>query len=332
MLDFKLSLDTTHPKDVNIIVLIAVLLFAVGVVLIIKGGDVFVDAATWTSDVTGISKVVIGATVVSLATTSPEYFVSLLATLKGANDLSIGNAVGSLICNIGLAFALLALFTAGRVHDKLFGAKGFIMLISTIVLWLFCLNGLLSMLEGIVLMLLFCSFVFVNIRFSKTEEKSNRKKTNKKEIVLNVIKFVAGAFAIVYGSNLIVDNGRRIAEFIGVSDAVIGLTVVAIGTSLPEITTSIAAIVKKESALSIGNILGANALDATLILATGSFVSGGKLTVSQNTVWMELPLAILLMLMAVLPTAIGKKLYRWQGAMILILFALFLTYIALFRV
>lgn len=312
-------------------VFLAAVLFFVGTVLIIKGGDIFVDAASWTSDVTGISKVVIGATIVSLATTSPEYFVSLIATMKGHNDLSIGNAVGSLIANLGIAFALLAFFTPGKVSDRLFGVKGLIMIVATAVLWLFCLNGTVSIVEGIILLLLFAFSTFVNIRYSKDgEEERDRKQTNSRDIAIHVTKFIGGAASIVFGSNLIVDNGQIIASYLGVSEAIIGLTIVAIGTSLPEIVTSVAAIIKKQNALSLGNIIGANILDATLILSTGAFVSGGKLAVSQSTVKTDLPVALFLMLLAVLPTAISKKVYRWQGALIAGIYVLYLLFIILF--
>ena len=312
-------------------IFLAVVLFFVGAILIIKGGDIFIDAAGWVSDVTGISRAVIGATIVSLATTSPEYFVSLIATIKGYNDLSIGNAVGSLIANLGIAFALLAIFTPGKIKDRLFGVKGIIMIVSMIMLLFFCLNGTVSVIEGIVLLLLFAVSTFVNIRYSKDgEEDRERKQTNPRDIVINVTKFIGGAAAIVFGSNLIVDNAQVIASAMGVSEAVIGLTIVAIGTSLPEIVTSVAAIIKKQNALSIGNIIGANILDATLILSTGAFISGGNLIVSQSTVRIDLPVALLFMAMAVLPTAIGKKIYRWQGILMAGVYAAYLIYITLF--
>lgn len=311
-------------------IVLAFVLFLVGTILIIKGGDYFVDAAGWMSDVTGISKVVIGATVVSLATTSPEYFVSLIATLKGYHDLSIGNAVGSLIANLGIAFSLLALFTPGKVNDRLFGAKGIIMIAATLALWVFCFSGTVSVVEGIILLLIFAASTFINIRYSRDgEERRGRRQTNKKEIAVNVTKFIVGAVAIVFGSDLIVDNAQFIATSFGVSEAIIGLTVVAIGTSLPEIVTSVAAIVKKQNGLSIGNIIGANILDATLILATGSFISGGRLGVSLSTVHIDLPMALILMVAAVLPTAISKRIYRWQGVLIAGLYICYLIYITL---
>lgn len=132
------------------------------------------------------------------------------------------------------------------------------------------------------------------------------------------------------GSNLIVDNAQIIASRLGVSETVIGLTVVAIGTSLPEIVTSVAAIIKKQNAISLGNIIGANILDATLILATGSFISGGALTVSPSTVRVDLPAALVILLIAVLPTAIGKRIYRWQGVLMAGVYVAYLVFITMF--
>lgn len=305
-----------------------VVFFFLGTVLIIKGGSIFIDAACWTSEVTGISKAVIGATIVSLATTSPEYFVSLIATLKGYNDLSIGNAVGSLSANLGIAFGLLAIFAPGATTDRLFGVKGVIMIVSTVTLLLFCSDATVTVVEGIILLLLFVLSTFVNIRYSKdAAEYIEYKQTNSRDTAVNVAKFICGAGAIILGSNLIVDNGQIIATRLGVSEAVIGLTFVAIGTSLPEIVTSIAAIVKKQNALSIGNIIGANILDSTLILSTGAFISGGNLKVSLSTIKVDLPMALLLMIIAVLPTAIGRRIYRWQGGLMFGVYALYLLYI-----
>lgn len=308
-------------------ILTAVVLFVIGLVLIIKGADVFIDAASWMADVTGISGAVIGATIVSFATTSPEYFVSTIAVLKGFNDLSIGNAVGSVICNIGIAFAALAIFTPGKIHDRLFGAKGLIMFVSTATLLLFCLNGIVSSIEGIILLFIFVFFTLFNIRFSKEDVKKTHEQTNSREIAINIAKFVGGASAVVFGANIIVDNGKIIATLLGVPEAIIGLTIVAIGTSLPEIVTSITAIIKNQNAISIGNIIGANILDATLILATGAFVSSGGLAVSQPTIRVDLPFALAIMVMTVLPTAIGKKIYRWQGIMIFATYVGYLLYI-----
>jgi len=308
-------------------IVIAVALFVVGTAFVIKGGDVFVDAAGWISEATGISGVVIGATLVSFATTAPEYFVSLIAAIKGHADLSVGNAVGSLSANLGIAFALLAVFTPGTVKDRLFGAKGLIMIVSTALLLLFCLSGAISVIEGAALLLMFAIATFVNIRYAKDDEKTGeRKRVAPREALIPAAKFIGGAAAIIFGSNLIVDNAQVIASALGMSEAVIGLTIVAVGTSLPEIVTSVAAIIKKQNAISIGNIIGANIMDATLILATGSFITGGKMMVLRSAYVMDIPLALVLMIAAVLPSAVGKKIYRWQGALMAGIYIAYIVY------
>jgi cation:H+ antiporter len=311
-------------------ILLETALFAVGLLLVIKGGDIFVDASVWVSDVSGISRAVIGATLVSFATTAPEFFTSLIATFKGYNEIAVGNAVGSPIANLGLGFALLALFTPGKIADRGFTLKGVIMTLSAALLLAFSLNGFLTPSEGAVLMVIFAISMVINIKSSRGDDlNARRKPTNRKDIAVNIGKFVVGAGALVLGSNLLVDNGQRLALALGIPPSVVGLTFVAIGTSLPEIVTSITAIIKRQNALSIGNIIGANILDTTLILASCSFVSRGGLTVPRGTVTADLPLTLAIMLLAVLPVALGKRIYRLQGAAMLTLYAGYLVFIVI---
>ena len=129
-----------------------------------------------------------------------------------------------------------------------------------------------------------------------------------------------GAAGIVIGSELLVDNGSKIAASFGVSEAVIGVTIVAIGTSLPELVTAITAVVKKQTSMSVGNVIGANVIDTTLILAVCSFIYGGKLPVSAQNIYLDFPVAILVSLIAAVPTVIAKKFSRWQGVLMLVIY------------
>ncbi|MDR3311431.1 MAG: calcium/sodium antiporter [Oscillospiraceae bacterium] len=313
--------------------IIAVGLFITGLFLVIKGGDFFVDAAAWVSDATGISKVVIGATLVSFATTAPELFTSLIATLSHSNDIAVGNAVGSPSANMGLGFAMLALFTPSAVRDKLFALKTLIMVTAAALLLAFCLNGNLTWVEGGVLLVVFLISMYINIHYAKDADAPRRVPQTRRSIVSNVAKFIVGISAIILGAKLLVDNGQRLAIGLGIPESVVGLTFVAIGTSLPEIVTAITAIVKKQNSLSIGNIIGANILDTTLILTLCSFVSGGKtggLSVSPNTVRYDVPVLLAMGLIILIPTAIGKKIYRLQGAALLALYAAYIVYISFF--
>ena len=148
----------------------------------------------------------------------------------------------------------------------------------------------------------------------------------KKDVALNIVKFLLGIAGIVIGSQLLVDKGSAIALSLGISEKIIALTAIAIGTSLPELVTTITAIVKKESALSFGNIVGANIIDTILILPLSSFVSGGALPVDVNTLKLDLPIAFVLALITLIPTIINKKASRWQGIVAIGVYLAYLVY------
>ncbi len=144
--------------------------------------------------------------------------------------------------------------------------------------------------------------------------------TDRSTVITNILKVLIGAAGIVIGSELLVDNGSKIAASFGVSEAVIGVTIVAIGTSLPELVTAITAVVKKQTSMSVGNVIGANVIDTTLILAVCSFIYGGKLPVSAQNIYLDFPVAILVSLIAAVPTVIAKKFSRWQGVLMLVIY------------
>ncbi len=294
-----------------------IILFIVGLLFIIKGGDWFVDAAGYIAEATGIPKFIIGATIVSLATTLPEQLVSVLAVLGGSNDLGIGNAVGSVSCNIGIALAISVLILPSAINRKDFVPKGILMLLSAILLWIFCYDRVLMPREGILLFLCLLIFIALNIKGVKDSQSEDfdkqKRPINVKLTTINIFKFVIGALGIVMGARLLVDNGTLLARNLGVSEAVIGLTLIAIGTSLPEIVTTITSVVKKESGMSVGNIVGANIINITLILSVCSFLSRKGLSVGTNTVTRDIPVAILLIILAVVPTAIKGRFMCWQG-------------------
>lgn len=305
---------------------LAILLFAVGLVLIIKGGDFFVDAASWMAEISGIPQFIIGATIVSIATTLPELLVSVIATAGGQADMAIGNAVGSVTANTALILALSLVFAPSIVSRKQFGVKGFIMLLASVLLFVLCLSGTLKLLPSLLLFIVLGVFVYENIISAKKEGgKSERRHVeSKKEVFVNIIKFVFGAAGIVIGANLLVDNGSVIAEKLGVPESIIGVTIIAIGTSLPELTTAIIALVKKKGSLSLGNIFGANIIDMTLILPVCSAVSGGTLAVSEQALKLDFPICILASLVAVVPTVIFGKTKRYQGIVLFLIYAVYL--------
>lgn len=306
---------------------LAVLLFVIGLVLIIKGGDFFVDAASWIAEVSGIPNFIIGATIVSIATTLPELLVSIMATAGGQTGIAVGNAVGSVTANTSLILAISLVFAPCVVSRKQFGLKGFLMILSSVLLFVLSLSGHLKLLPSLLLFIVLGVFVYENIVSAKKEgEKVERRRIeNKKEIVVNILKFIFGAAGIVVGARLLVDNGTVIAEKLGVPDSIIGVTMIAIGTSLPELTTAIIALVKKKGNLSLGNIVGANIIDMTLILPICSAVSGGTLVVSNQALRLDMPVCILAGLVAIVPTFIFGKTKRYQGIALLVIYAAYIV-------
>lgn len=304
-----------------------ILLFVLGIALIVKGGDFFVDAAVWIAGATGIPHFIVGATIVSLATTLPEIIVSVIAAASGRVDMAIGNAVGSVTANTGLILALSLLFAPAAVRRKELGFKGLLMIFSTLVLALVCLPaGGMTMFGGFIMFVIFVMFFGENIRAARIDSRSGTevRSVDRRAVVPNVVKFVLGAAGIVAGAELLVRYGSELAKLLGASERLISLTFVAIGTSLPELVTTLTAIKKRQSSLSVGNILGANIIDLTLILPICTAVSGGTLPMSPNTLRLDIPAALLIMLVAILPALAAQRFRRWQGAAMLGCYAAYL--------
>ena len=309
---------------------LTVFLFLVGMVLTIKGGDFFVDAASWIAERSGIPKLIIGATIVSLATTMPEMLVSVMAAVQGKVDMSIGNAVGSVTANLGLIMALAVVFMPGVIRRKDYLLKSILMLAASAIIVLCGLTGSVSVAMCAVLLVIFTVYLWDNVHEAHRTIRLNgqqpdraaaAQETGRRVVLVNIAKFVGGAAAIVLGAQLLVDNGSTLARLAGISERVIGVTLVAIGTSLPELITTITAISKKQSELSVGNILGANILDLTLIMPLSSLISGKPLPVSQTMAAIDLPACLLVGLIATIPALIGKRFARWQGAVLLVVYA-----------
>lgn len=303
-----------------------ILLFVVGLVLIIKGGDWFVDSAVFIANLTGIPKFIIGATIVSVATTLPELTVSVTGVIDGELDLAVGNAVGSVTANIGLIMGISLVCMPAVIKRSQFWIKGTLMSAAALLLWVLCKDGTLHMLPSFALFVLLAVYVWDNIRDAKNDVGSDeREVVDKKDLPKQIVMFIIGIAAIVVGSKLLIEYGSEIALLLGVPSAIIGVTMVAIGTSLPELITTLTAIRKKESSMSIGNIVGANIIDLAMILPICSVVSDGKLTIAEQSHALDMPICFAMTLIAVLPPIIKGKLYRWQGILMLALYAVYVV-------
>ena len=308
-----------------------VLLFAAGLVCIIKGGDLFVDAAGWISEASGIPKFIIGATIVSFATTLPEMLVSVFAALEGNADIAVGNAVGSVTANTGLIMCLSLVCMTCLMERRQFGVKACLLLAAILSLFGFTRDGRLSVAEGLLVLVIFAGFLAESLISARREqgtelkEDEERPAVSGKTVAGNIVKFVLGAAGIVLGAQLLIDNGSAIASLLGVPAAIIAATMIAIGTSLPELVTTLTAIRKKESSLSVGNIIGANIMDLTLILPRCSLSLGRPLPVQRQGMLLDLP-ACLIICAAVLVPALWKgKFQRWMGFLAGGLYIVYLT-------
>lgn len=338
-----------------------IILFIIGLLLIIKGGDWFVDAASWIAEKSGIPKFIIGATIVSIATTLPELIVSIIAAAEGHGlliagnevealssvDMAIGNAIGSVNANTGLIMAISLIFIPASIKRKDFWFKPVLLMVTIVLLFLACIKGELKVLGAIFVLLMLVVFFVENTIMAKkhmalsneeekTEEEEKEEESSSKdplkilakknEILANIIMFILGAAGIVIGARLLVDKGTQIATLLNVPTKIIALTMVAIGTSLPELVTTLTAIAKKQSELSVGNIFGANLIDMALILPVCSFVFGAGLPVNNNVLYLDMAFALGLSMIAIIPTIIRGKFSRVQGFLLL---AAYIVYIVL---
>ena len=299
-----------------------VLFFAAGLICIIKGGDLFVDAASWIAEASGIPKFIIGATIVSFATTLPEMLVSVFAALEGSADIAVGNAVGSVTANVGLIMCLSLVCMECAMSRKQFVITACLLLAAVLVLFAFTRDGQLSIGESVFILLIFAGFIVESLIAARREqgtevaEDTERPAVNGKTIAVNIVKFVVGAAAIVLGAQLLIDNGSAIASLLGVPDAIVAATMIAIGTSLPELVTTLTAIRKKQSSLSVGNIIGANIMDLTLIMPLCSLILGKPLTVENQGMLLDIPACLIICAAALVPALWKGKFQRWIGFLI----------------
>ncbi len=304
---------------------VAAVIFVVGLVLTIKGGNWFVDSASWFAEATGIPKFVVGATVVSFATTLPELLVSVRAAMNGSAQLAIGNAVGSVTANTTLIMGVSLVAMAGAINRKSFSLKGGLLLAAIVGLTVLSLSGALPVWSAFVLWAIFIVFMISNLIEGKKSAANDKIDAyEKKDLPSKVLFFILGTASIVFGAEFLVSSGKTIASGIGISETIIGFTVIALGTSLPELVTTLTAIRKKENSLSVGNIIGANIIDTTLILPLCAVINGEALPVDRVNLVFDFPVCISACAVAIIPTIIQGKFKKWQGYALLTIYALYM--------
>ena len=337
---FYLKLSKKGENMFLKILLICVLL-VVGLVLIIKGGDYFVDGASWIAEASGIPKFIVGATIVSVATTLPEIIVSTISA-KASPDMAIGNGIGSVVFNSGVIMAIALIAQPFAIKRKEYAFKGILLTLAIFVLTLFSFlgvkdfstinintSGLFGYVGSAILIAIFIVFIVENVisakksalqnqeidadgvKYEDIEQPAQELVVNKKTITTNIVKLLVGAIGIVGGAILLKENAVSLARIAGLSEVLIGVTILAIGTSLPELVTMIIAVKKGQASLSIGNIIGANTIDTALIIPLSAFIVGGTgLPVSSAHLFFTMPVTFLVIAIGIIPTLIFKKFAR----------------------
>ena len=323
------------------------LLFVIGLLLLIKGGDWFVDGATAIAHRFHIPEILIGATVVSIGTTLPEVMVSATSAVNGIGEMAYGNAVGSIICNTSLIAALtIALKPAIIQRKPLIVPSVFFLGAAIFTSVIAYTTGYFDRWVGIVLLVIFLIYITIQVIAalketkiqnqelgaleSKEETDENKEEEkNNDSIWKSLLLLVIGAAVIAVGADLLVDNGVLIAKELGVPASVIALTFVALGTSLPELVTAITSILKGHGSLSLGNVIGANLFNFILVMGMSNTLAPFNIPAAKtiaginSSLILDIPLVFITMGLLLIPSLIKGKLYKWQGYLLLLIYVAF---------
>ncbi len=302
--------------------LLDIIFIIVGIVIVLWGADKLTEGAVAIASKMGIPQIVIGLTIVAMGTSMPEFCVSLVSAIKGTPDLAIGNVVGSNIFNAMLIVGVAAMFAPIAItHDTVKRSIPFA-IISSFILMGMCADKEISRLDAAILCLMFIIFMFETLR--NTKGKSDENVTVNMKIWKAVFWLIIGLVCLIAGSNLFVEGASKVAAALGVSDAVIGLTVVAGGTSLPELATSIVAAKKGNSGIAIGNVLGSNVYNILFILGITGLVCPMHIEgITNIDFWIMGMSMVVLWLFSYTKYVIA----RWEGAFLTIAFLGYMTYL-----
>ena len=317
----------------------SLLLFAIGLVLLIKGGDWFVDSATGIAKRFRVPEIIIGATVVSIGTTLPEVMVSATAAINQNGAIAYGNAIGSIICNTALIAAITIAIRPAPVNRNAVSMPVLFFFISAAIYFVAAYGfGTFDRWLGIVMLCVFAIYMIMTIRQgfknptkAEPHEEDGEETAAEGSLLKDVILLAVSAGLIAVGADMLEGSSVSLAGMIGIPTEVVGVTIVALCTSLPELVTAITALAKGHGALSLGNIIGANIFN--LVLVSGMAVTISPFAVPQGSTLfgyntsqiLELPLMVGVMALMTLPALSRKKLFRWQGITLLGLYTAFVV-------
>lgn len=299
-----------------------VLLLIFGIVVVLKSADWLTNGAVGLATKLGISQIVIGLTIVAIGTSMPEFFVSIVSAIKGTPDLAVGNIVGSNIFNVLLIVGVAATVAPIAIQRATVRRDIPIAIVASIMLTFMMLDDNISRIDALILFAAFIAFIWITLRNSKND--ANEKDASTEKVIptwKSVLFIIFGLVGLVLGSNIFVDNASSLAHGWGISDAVIGLTIVAGGTSLPELATSAVAARKGDSGIAIGNVLGSNVFNILMILGLTGIISPMHI---QNITYIDMAVMVISMALFWLFSFTKLRVERWEGC---ILIACFLGYI-----
>ena len=298
-----------------------VLLLIAGIVVVLKGADWLTNGAVGLATKLGISQIVIGLTIVAIGTSMPEFFVSVVSAIKGTPDLAVGNIIGSNIFNVLLIVGVAAIVSPISIQRTTVRRDIPIAIVASIMLMVMMLDGTVSRMDALVLFVTFIAFIWITLRGSKNglQEVSPKKVMGTAKSIFFIL---IGLVGLVLGSNIFVDNASSLAHGWGISDAVIGLTIVAGGTSLPELATSAVAARKGDSGIAIGNVLGSNVFNILMILGLTGLISPMNV---QGITCVDIAVMVISMALFWLLSFTKLRIERWEGG---VQIACFLGYIA----
>ena len=306
-------------------------LVVLGLVLLVAGGEGLVRGASAIARRLGMSPLVVGLTIVAVATSSPEFAVTTGAVLRGQPELAVGNVVGSNIANILLILGLSALVLPLIARVRLVRIDVPVMVAMSVLLLVLALDGGISTWDGVVLLALFVVHMVWSVVTGRGENGDDDDDASTPPLGVGraVLFILGGVGLLVLGSQWLVSGASSIASALGLSDLVIGLTVVAVGTSLPELAASVIAVRKGERDLAVGNVVGSNIANIGLVLGLPSIIAGGGIPVPSAAVALDIPLMIAVAV-ALLPIAFtGFVIKRWEGGLFLALYLSYMVYLVL---
>ncbi len=312
----------------------SLLLIAAGLVALVAGAELLVRGASRIAARLGISSLVIGLTVVALGTSSPELAVSLIAALRGDGSIAVGNVVGSNIANILFILGISALIVPLAVARQILRRDLPIMLGVSLLLGLIAIDGRITAWEGVLLLAGITSYTAFAVRLARRERASNRSATNSSApparshgLAVNALLVAAGLAILVLGSRWLVQGAVTLARELGVSELVIGLTIVAIGTSLPEVATSILAAIRGERDIAVGNVVGSNIFNILAVLGAAGLAAPGGLSVPAAAIRADIPFMIVVAAICIPIFITGRKISRAEGALLLLAYAGYTGYL-----